>query len=111
LKPKIRDRGHAYFRSNTVEILKHSESHLEALVQGTDDYRVRLTPNPPSLRVAFTCPYFADGENCKHLWATMLAADSAQYLTKIDSMPALSIVYEDEAVDGLLAVGGKKFKT
>src|SRR5688572_4696543 len=88
-KPKIRDRGHAYFRSNAVEILEHSDSHVQALVQGTDDYRVRLTRNPGSLAVACTCPYFEERENCKHIWATMLAADSAQYLTKIDSMPAL----------------------
>jgi SNF2-related domain/Helicase conserved C-terminal domain/SWIM zinc finger len=102
-KPKIRDRGHAYFRSHAVEILDHSESHVEALVQGTDDYRVRLSLNRSSLRVACTCPYFEGGENCKHLWATMLAADSAQHLTKIDSMPALPIVFDYDAVDEMVA--------
>jgi uncharacterized Zn finger protein len=73
-KPKIRDRGHAYFRSNCVEILEHSESQLDALVQGTDDYRVRLTLKRASLGIACTCPYFHEGENCKHIWATMVAS-------------------------------------
>ena len=91
-KPKIRDRGHAYFRSSAVEIVDHSESHVEAFVHGTEDYRVTLTLNRTSLSVACTCPYFEQGESCKHLWATMLAADSAQYLTEIDSMPALPIL-------------------
>ena len=110
-KPKIRDRGHAYFRSNTVEIIDYSESHIEALVQGTDDYRVRLKLTRSALRVACTCPYFAEGENCKHLWATMLAADSAQYLTKIDSMPALALILDYDAVDELVTAEDQQPKS
>ena len=101
-KPQIRDRGHAYFRSGFVEILEHSESHVQARVKGSDKYLVRLTLNRSSLRVACTCPYFDEGETCKHIWATLLAADSRQYLTKIDSMPALPLIFDDDALIELL---------
>lgn len=100
-RPTIRDRGHAYFRSNRVEILEHSESHIEARVTGSIDYFVRLKLNRSSLGVACTCPYFDQGEDCKHIWATMLAADSRQYLTKIDLAPALQLLYDDDAVGEL----------
>ena len=31
---RIRDRGVAYFRSNAVEILEHSNAHVDARVKG-----------------------------------------------------------------------------
>ena len=74
--PKIRDRGVAYFRSGAVEILEHSITHVNARVKGTVDYLVRLELGANSFNVACTCPYFDGGEECKHVWATMLAADN-----------------------------------
>ena len=101
-RPKIRDRGHAYFRSKAVEILEHSESHVEARVKGSVNYYlVRLLLGRVSLDVACTCPYFEKGEECKHVWATMLAADSNQYLTRVDLMPKLQIRYDEDAVKEL----------
>ena len=78
--PKIRDRGVAYFRSGAVTILKHSDSQVEARVKGSAEYLVRLSLNSNMFEVACTCPYFEGGEECKHVWATMLAADSYNYL-------------------------------
>jgi uncharacterized Zn finger protein len=74
--PRIRDRGVAYFRSGAVKILEHSDFYVLAQVKGKLDYSVQLSLTLNSLDVACTCPYFADGEDCKHIWATMLAADS-----------------------------------
>ncbi len=95
-KPQIRDRGHAYFRSNAVKILSHSESHIEARVTGSANYRVRLKLGSSSLDVACTCPYFERGEDCKHVWATMLAADSQQYLSRVDLLPKLHLRFDEE---------------
>ena len=91
---KIRDRGFAYFRSNAVEILEHSDSHVNARVKGSKDYLVRLTVGRAALDVACTCPYFEKGEECKHIWATMLAADSRQYLTDATLLTRLGLVLD-----------------
>src|ERR1044072_4875727 len=97
--PKIRDRGFAYFRAGAVEIVEHSDSHVLAEVTGTRDYLVQLTLTSNSLEVACTCPYFYDGEDCKHIWATMLAADSKNYLSTVDRRCPLELVYDDDALE------------
>jgi uncharacterized Zn finger protein len=99
---KIRGRGFAYFHANKVEILEHSESHVDAKVRGSEDYLVRLTLGRVSLDVACTCPYFEDGESCKHIWATMLAADSRKYFADADLRSRLDLVFDDEAVEEFL---------
>lgn len=95
---RIRDRGFAYFRSNAVKILEHSESHVNARVKGSEGYLVRLTLGRVSLDVACTCPYFEKGENCKHVWAAMLAADSRQYLKDADQRGRLDLRFDEVAV-------------
>ena len=72
--------------SNTLK------SHVDSRVKGSKVYLVRLTLGRVSLDVACTCPYFEKGEECKHVWATMLAADSRQYLTDVDARTRLSLV-------------------
>src|SRR5215217_3553401 len=99
--PKIRDRGHAYFRAGAVKILEHSDSYVKAKVKGTLDYFVELSIGLNSLDVVCTCPYFADGEDCKHIWATMLAADSKNYLSEVNLHGPLKLVYDDEALEEL----------
>src|ERR1700730_10648356 len=99
---KIRGRGFAYFHANKVEILEHTEWHVDAKVRGSEDYLVRLTLGRVSLDVACTCPYFEDGESCKHIWATMLAADSRQYLTDADLRSRLDLVFDEDAVEEFL---------
>src|SRR6185295_1428558 len=99
--PKIRDRGFAYFRAGAVKILENSDSYVLAEVRGTLVYFVQLTLTSNSLEVACTCPYFLDGEDCKHIWATMLAADSKNYLSEVDLHGPLKLNYDDEALDAL----------
>jgi superfamily II DNA or RNA helicase len=91
---KIRDRGFAYFRNGAVQILEHSESRLDAGVKGGRGYLVRLTLGRVSLDVACTCPYFEKGEECKHIWATILTADSRQYLKGASLVTRLSLVLD-----------------
>ncbi len=99
--PKIRDRGLAYFRGGAVKILEHSDFHVLAQVEGTLHYFVRLTLTLNSLAVACTCPYFDDGEDCKHIWATMLAADGKNYLSEVGLRGPLKLVYDVEAAESL----------
>jgi superfamily II DNA or RNA helicase len=99
--PKIRDRGFAYFRGGAVKIREHSDFHVLAQVKGSIDYFVGLSLTLKSLDVACTCAYFAKGEDCKHIWATMLAADSKNYLSEVDLCGPLELVYDDEALEDL----------
>ena len=99
--PRIRDRGLAYFRSGAVKILEHSDFYVLAQVEGNLDYSVQLSLTLNSLDVACTCPYFADGEDCKHIWATMLAADSKNYLSEVNPHGPLKLVYDDDGLEAL----------
>jgi hypothetical protein len=99
--PRIRDRGLVYFRSGAVKILEHSDFYVLAQVEGKLDYFVQLSLKLNSLDVACTCPYFADGEDCKHIWATMLAADSKNYLSEVNLHGPLKLVYDDEGLEEL----------
>ena len=99
--PKIRDRGLAYFRSGAVKILEYSDFYVLAQVKGNLDYFVQLSLTLNSLDVSCTCPYFAGGEDCKHIWATMLAADSKNYLSEVNPHGLLKLVYDKEGLEAL----------
>src|ERR1044071_4892315 len=99
--PKIRDRGIAYFRAGAVKILEHYEGYLLTRVEGTYDYFVELSLSLDSLNVACTCPYFAGGEDCKHIWATMWAADSKNLFSEVDLLGPLKLIYDDDALESL----------
>lgn len=99
--PKIRDRGLAYFRTNAVQILTHSDTRVEALVKGSSTYRVLLNLNSNLFEVACTCPYFEGGEECKHIWSVMLYADSRYYLSQVDRLGLVRLIADDDAAEKL----------
>jgi superfamily II DNA or RNA helicase len=101
---KIRDRGFAYFRTSAVEIFGHSQYQIDARVKGGEVYLVRLKLGRASIHVACTCAYFERGEKCKHVWATMLTADSRQYLKDADLVTPLNLVLDYVAVAELRKV-------
>ena len=76
------DRGDKYFRQKRVQIRKGSSAELTARVRGSQPYQVMLKWSGSKLAVFCDCPYFSDqGQICKHLWATILAADEQGYLS------------------------------
>ncbi len=75
----IRDRGSQYFRSGLVFLQKATSKSLEARVRGSANYNVTLEVRRKNLLVTCSCPYF-DEDYCKHVWATMLAAEAKGYL-------------------------------
>jgi superfamily II DNA or RNA helicase len=59
---------------------------------GTERYAVLLHWTEGVLAVLCSCPYFADqGMPCKHIWATVLAADAGGYLSAARSAPKLEL--------------------
>ena len=105
---KIRDRGFAYFRTGAVELFEPSQSQVDARVKGGEVYLVRLKLGRASLGVACTCAYFEKGEKCKHIWATMLAADSGQYLKDADLVTPLNLILDYVSVAELRKVAHRQ---
>jgi superfamily II DNA or RNA helicase len=74
---RSRSRGHAYFIGGAVHNLTARDGGIDATVQGSEPYFVRLEASSDLLTGSCTCPYFSDRlEICKHVWATILAAEA-----------------------------------
>ncbi len=77
----IRDRGTRYFRKGAVELIRGGPTEVSAVVTGTRPYMVSLIHDKEGLHVSCGCPYFGGGDGaCKHVWATLLAAEPRGYL-------------------------------
>jgi superfamily II DNA or RNA helicase len=73
----VRSRGQSYFAKGRVTLMTARGGEVVARVRGTSKYRVRLRMRGSKLLASCTCPYFSpQGEPCKHLWATLLLAES-----------------------------------
>src|SRR5271165_4867620 len=73
----VRSRGQSYFSKGRVTMMSAKPNEVVAKVRGTTKYRVRVRLRGAKLLTSCTCPYFSpQGEPCKHLWATLLLADS-----------------------------------
>jgi superfamily II DNA or RNA helicase len=76
----VRSRGQSYFSKGRVTLLSTKPNELITKVRGTTKYRVRVRLRGTKLLASCTCPYFSpQGEPCKHLWATLLLADSREF--------------------------------
>ena len=95
----VRSRGESYFSQRRVSILLFEGHSLVASVRGTQTYQVTLDLQEKKLTVSCTCPYFTDNITpCKHVWATILAADEARAFNVPPGM-WLSVSEEDEIDD------------
>jgi superfamily II DNA or RNA helicase len=87
------DKGLQYFARGSVHILYGDEQTVEADVQGTSHYAVRLDVTQRGLAVSCTCPWFRDtGSVCKHVWATIQAAHSRGHLSLIEDIADTAII-------------------
>jgi hypothetical protein len=88
---RIRARGASYFAQGHVIVVRGSDTELEAHVQGSEIYEVTFEWKDGALLAGCGCPYYQGGELCKHLWATILAADAGGYLSTPASAPHLAL--------------------
>ncbi len=95
---KVQGRGYSYYRSGAVEIIHGNKEELEALVVGSNTYGVDLYREEDTIHVSCSCPYFeGERETCKHIWATLLAAEKQGYLRgKSNSDPVHLMIYVDD---------------
>src|SRR5215207_980700 len=99
--PQIRRRGGTYFQRGRVALKTCGPGEATATVRGSQGYRVRLRRREARLEASCTCPYFVDrGEICKHVWATVRAADAHRGLRQPDgSMPRVLTPANDSTDD------------
>jgi len=76
----VRNRGEQYFREDRVAVRARGPSDFRASVHGNSTYEVVLDWgfSREQLAVCCTCPYYDEHAICKHIWATILAADRAR---------------------------------
>lgn len=87
-----RIRGRQYFLYGKVAIKNGSESSVVAHVRGSRLYKVSINlGDENTLVVECDCPYFDRQGECKHIWATLLAAESRGYLSRAASVSNLSV--------------------
>src|SRR3954470_9242943 len=77
--PKVRDRGERYYSNGAVEIEYALGNLLEATVTGGEMYDISAQIDGETLRVECTCKFVEQGELCKHIYATLLAADKQRF--------------------------------
>ena len=96
----VRDRGNQYFRNRRVRLETFTDSVVTATVRGSQIYDVELKLDGHELAVQCTCPYATGNlDPCKHVWATILAADERHFGNHIEGPISLYMDYPDEDPD------------
>src|SRR5688572_24332403 len=78
-------KGQTYFIQDRVRIVEGSEEGLRAAVRGKLMYAVRaIIAGSSEVLVDCDCPNFKEWARiCKHVWATLHAAEDAGYLSDL----------------------------
>jgi len=97
-----RSRGTAYYYARCVEITASDSKGLFATVTGSgpEPYAVELdwsrADREGEIDACCSCPRYAGGSLCKHIWAAILAADARGLAPHLARRPSLVVVHEDE---------------
>ncbi len=96
----VRRRGEEYHWQRLVRIGNGGDDFVEATIRGSQRYPVDLRWRPGILTVTCECPYFDSSGPCKHIWATILTAESRGLLSWAASDPNLVM---EESLGGAVA--------
>lgn len=77
----IRHRGAAYLEAERITLLRVTEENIFGVVQDGAEFQTQLRQQPEDVGLFCTCEQFAKSKVCKHLWATVLAADQGGYVS------------------------------
>ena len=77
----VRFRGAAYLQAERVSVTRVTGDHLFAVVRDGVEYQTQISRQDNVLKLACNCGQAAAPNNngniqCKHVWATVLAADA-----------------------------------
>ena len=95
----VRQRGQGYYWKGLVHVDHATDSEVEARVRGSRTYDVSLAWQGGVLSAWCDCRYFDSSGACKHLWATILAAEALGYLSQAASATYLLLDYGDHNLD------------
>ncbi len=71
-KPQTCYKGREYYFKNKVSDLTYNDNKIVANVQGTSKYKVIVKyENNNKLNAICTCPFYKDGNYCKHIYAVI----------------------------------------
>ncbi|HZM89749.1 MAG TPA: SWIM zinc finger family protein, partial [Blastocatellia bacterium] len=98
LTERVRRRGQSYFDRGRVEISRGDKQVVQAVVTGSERYRVFLRVEGRDLLAECTCPYY-ETSLCKHLWATMIAAERKGFLTGTGHLPTRLVMADPTDFD------------
>jgi superfamily II DNA or RNA helicase len=102
--PPVRYRGESYEAQRRVNILRNSNTLVEAVVRGTMPYAVTLNVAGSKIVAACECP-FAETELCKHIWAVIRACDRHGHLRGVvGSIASLGIALGSSADEARSAI-------
>ena len=72
----VLNRGWRYAREGAIQHITKKGSRIEAVVRGSEYYRVQIVYDGHSIEEAHcTCPYAAGGNRCKHMAAVLYEVD------------------------------------
>src|SRR3972149_11171133 len=79
--PTKRRDGNTYAAEGRVQIHHGNAEQVVAVVRGSQSYPVHLRHEKGALIASCSCPYTSSSLSlCKHIWATIVEADSKGYL-------------------------------
>src|SRR5580693_3472775 len=87
----VRSRGASYYLGRKVNIEAGSSTQAYAHVKGSRKYQTSLEWEDGTLFALCDCPYFESVGPCKHLWATILAAEVSGHVSEAASARALTV--------------------
>ncbi len=91
----VRARGASYYRLGAVRIKRGNATSVESGVRGSRVYDVEIGWDGRKLSLYCDCPYYEDMGGCKHIWATILAADAANFFTAITRINPRDISFDE----------------
>jgi superfamily II DNA or RNA helicase len=79
----VRARGELYAATGRVHLTSGNPEAVAAEVRGTELYEVAIGVDEGEVTATCTCPFYAGGEFCKHVWATLVVAELRGHLEEL----------------------------
>ncbi|HSZ56523.1 MAG TPA: SNF2-related protein [Tepidisphaeraceae bacterium] len=94
---RSREEGWKIFHDGGVEIDDNAPEWVDATVQGAQPYGVSLTRHKGMVQYSCDCPHYGQtGQPCKHVWATLLAANAKGLTDQWDTSRQLDLLPEED---------------
>src|SRR5436305_15178603 len=95
--PQARKEGGRIRSRGDVRILGHAPDSVSASVFAGRSYGVMLSRSGAQVRYSCECTDYVDtGDPCKHVWATLLEAEAAGYLSGWERGSMIELVPESD---------------